>query len=171
MGEGLGPYLYPHSVEVILISMSMNISTAILNNFNGNFFTQSNHLNQYWCTPRYSIVRTITNCKRSGASSPSRASFQSYGTFKERDISQTIDFFDMAYKTKIVSFWPYNRYPWLTGPARPDPSMTPRLSRYFEELLVYSILKQKPHDTSRLLLPVRFFFQLHTLLVYKHNCE
>ena len=36
----------------------------------------------------------------------------SYGIFKQRNVSETIDFCNMIYGTKNVSFWTLNQYPW-----------------------------------------------------------
>ena len=44
--------------------------------------------------------------------------------FKQHNIWKTIGFFDKAYGTKNVSFWPYNRYSQGAGPRRLDPAMT-----------------------------------------------
>ena len=52
-----------------------------------------------------------------GATLQSRDSLHSYK--KQRDSSDTNNFFDFDYRTKNVSFWPDNRCPWWTGPARP----------------------------------------------------
>ena len=49
---------------------------------------------------------------------------QSYWTSEQRNISKTIDYFNMVYGTTNVSFWPYNCY--QPGPARTDPDVDTR---------------------------------------------
>ena len=44
--------------------------------------------------------------------------------FEQRDLSVTIEFFDVSYETRNVYFWPYKRYPWWTDPDRPGPTRT-----------------------------------------------
>ena len=46
--------------------------------------------------------------------------FTVVGNFKQRNISKTINFFYMGYRTKYVTFWPYDRNPWYTGPNHPS---------------------------------------------------
>ena len=62
-------------------------------------------------------------CERHGASLQESFFPQSYLTFKQRNISENIDFFVMVCITKYVSFSPYNRFPWWNGPARLKPAV------------------------------------------------
>ena len=69
----------------------------------------------------YMIQSSMCHCERRGAKRSKLAveSFfpQSYGTFKQRNIYETIDFFWHGLYRKSVSIWPYNRFPNWTGPA------------------------------------------------------
>ena len=74
------------------------------------------------------------------ASDAERVRKRVYGTSKQSNISEIIDFFfDMVYWTKSLYFWTYIRYPWWTGVDRPDTAVTLFDALFLSQLEWYKI--------------------------------
>ena len=66
-----------------------------------------------------SLLMIASDAKRTGASSQESFFPLSYGTSNQSNVSETILFFDIVYRTKNISVWSYNRFSWWAGSPRP----------------------------------------------------